>query len=61
MMRLRFREVPVITMIASLLGGQWRVGKARGSEPPAGSFLPYMLMPGIAGPRELGGGLMPLP
>lgn len=23
--------------------------------------LPYMLIPGMAGPRELGGGLMPLP
>lgn len=31
-----------------------------GSGLPAGLW-PYMLIPGMAGPRELGGGLMPLP
>lgn len=36
-------------------------GEATGSEALARAFLPYMLIPGMAGPRELGGGLMPLP
>lgn len=49
-----------MTRVTSALGGQQRVEK-----PWALSHwrvtLPYMLIPGMAGPRELGGGLMPLP
>lgn len=49
-----------MAQVTSVPGGQQRVGK-----PWALSrwrvTLPYMLIPGMAGPRELGGGLMPLP
>lgn len=58
--RLRPREGPVTTRVTSVPGGQQRVGqpwaRSRRRVP-----LPYMLIPGMAGPRELGGGLMPLP
>lgn len=46
--------------LRSLLGFQLS-GEAIGPEALARAFLPYMLIPGMAGPRELGGGLMPLP
>lgn len=56
MRKLRSREAPE-TYESS--GVPTVGGEATGSEVLA--YLPYMLIPGMAGPRELGGGLMPLP
>lgn len=55
MRKLGSREAPVYSGV-STVGGE-----ATGSEALARAYLPYMLIPGMAGPRELGGGLMPLP
>lgn len=58
--KLRSREARV--SVKNLLGLQLWVGReATGSEALTRAYLPYMLIPGMAGPRELGGGLMPLP